>query len=77
MANILLIEDDEQLARTLSRFLQSEGFQVIHAAGQTDGLACFQTNSFDCVLLDVSLQDGNGFSICSAIKEQSSLLSTS
>ena len=41
MPNILLVEDDEQLARTLIRFLTSEGYQVTHAAGQTDGLARF------------------------------------
>ncbi len=71
MPNILLVEDDEQLARTLIRFLMSEGFQVTHAAGQTDGLTLFEKNSFDCVLLDVSLLDGNGFSVCGAIKKES------
>ncbi|MBQ9906190.1 MAG: response regulator transcription factor [Oscillospiraceae bacterium] len=71
MPNILLVEDDEQLARTLIRFLMSEGFQVTHAVGQTDGLTLFKKNSFDCVLLDVSLQDGNGFSVCGAIKKES------
>jgi DNA-binding response OmpR family regulator len=71
LPNILLVEDDEQLARTLIRFLMSEGFQVTHAAGQTDGLTLFEKNSFDCVLLDVSLLDGNGFSVCGAIKKES------
>ncbi len=71
MLNILLVEDDEQLARTLIRFLTSEGYQVTHAAGQTDGLARFAERPFDCALLDVSLQDGNGFSVCAAIKAQS------
>lgn len=71
MPNILLIEDDEALARTLIRFLQSEGFQVTHAAGQTDGLAAFEAHPFDCILLDLSLQDGNGFSVCAAVKAAS------
>ena len=71
MPNILLVEDDEALARTLIRFLQSENYQVRHAAGQTDGLALFEKHPFDCVLLDLSLQDGNGFSVCSAIKSSS------
>lgn len=71
MPKILLVEDDAQLARNLVRFLSAEQFQVIHAAGQQDGLAAFQQGGFDCALLDISLQDGNGFSICSAIKSQS------
>ncbi len=73
MPRILLIEDDTQLARNLVRFLQSEGFDVLHTAGQTDGLEAFAGNQFDCALVDVSLQDGNGFSVCAAIKAKSSL----
>ncbi len=71
MPNILLVEDDEQLARTLSRFLISEGFNVTHAAGQTDALRLFQQDSYDCILLDISLQDGNGFAVCAVLKQQS------
>ncbi len=73
MPRILLVEDDEQLARNLMRFLQSEQFEVIHTHGQTDGLQAFRNGKFDCALLDLSLQDGNGFAICSAIKASSEL----
>ncbi len=73
MPRILLIEDDEQLARNLIRFLQSEAFDVVYAAGQTDGLQAFELQRFDCVLLDLSLQDGNGFAACAAIRKQSDL----
>lgn len=73
MPHILLIEDDEQLARSLIRFLNAEGYQVTHAQGQTDGLEAFARGNFDCALLDISLQDGNGFSVCSAIRAQSDL----
>ncbi len=73
MPRILLVEDDTQLARNLVRFLQSEGFEAVHTAGQTDGLAAFETMHFDCALVDVSLQDGSGFSVCAAIKAKSSL----
>ena len=69
MPNILLVEDDQQLARTLCRFLISENFCVTHASGQQEALRCFEQNSFDCVLLDISLQDGNGFSVCAACKQ--------
>ena len=73
MPKVLVIEDDEQLARNLSRFLSSEGWSVTWASGQTDGLERFSENTFDCVLLDLSLKDGNGFSVCSAIKEKSDI----
>lgn len=73
MPRILLIEDDQQLARNLIRFLQTESFEIVHAAGQTDGLYAFEMQHFDCALVDLSLQDGNGFSVCSEIRKNSDL----
>ena len=71
LANILLVEDDGALARNLVKYLETEDFSVIHAFGQTDGMEAFESGEFDCVLLDLSLEDGNGFSICSMIKKRS------
>ena len=71
MSKILLVEDDEQLARNRIKFLTGEGCQVTHASGQTEGLAAFSAARFDCVLLDVSLTDGNGFAVCAAIRTAS------
>ena len=71
MPKILLIEDDEQLARFLMRFLNSEGYPTAYANGQKEGLRLFDENAFDCVLLDISLKDGSGYSVCAAIKERS------
>ena len=70
MPKILLIEDDEQLARFLMRFLNSEGYTTDYANGQRDGIRLFEENTYDCVLLDISLKDGNGYSVCAAIKAQ-------
>ncbi len=70
MPKILLVEDDEQLARILMRFLNSEGYTIDHASGQRDALRLFEENGFDCVLLDISLKDGNGYSVCGTIKAQ-------
>ena len=71
MPNILLIEDDVSLAKNLIKFLTAEDFSVTHALGQTDGMREFEGGKFDCVLLDLSLEDGNGFSVCAAIRAQS------
>ena len=73
MPHILLVEDDESLARNLTKYLASDGFFVTHARGQTDGMQAFGAVQFDCVLLDISLEDGNGFSICSEIKAKSNI----
>ncbi|MCR5306266.1 MAG: response regulator transcription factor [Oscillospiraceae bacterium] len=73
MQHILLIEDDPELAGYLTDFLRDEGYAVTHALGQTDGLKAFRAGQFDCLLLDLSLQDGNGFSICAAIRQESDI----
>ena len=70
-ANILLVEDDKAVAENLVKYLETEDFSVTHAFGQTDGIKAFENGEFDCVLLDLSLEDGNGFSVCSKIKEKS------
>lgn len=73
MPHILLVEDDQDLARNLSKYLTTNGFFVTHTMGQTDGMQAFGAVQFDCVLLDVSLEDGNGFSICAEIKAKSNI----
>lgn len=68
MVNVLLVEDDKSIVSNLTEFLTSEGFNVRSATGQKDALALAAEETFDIVLLDVSLADGNGFSVCRAIK---------
>lgn len=71
MPSILIIEDDLPLAENLDKFLTAEGYSVKCAPGQKSGQELFLRESFDCVLLDLSLADGNGFSVCKVIREHS------
>ena len=68
MTKILLVEDDKSIVINLTEFLNSEGFEDYNVSGQNDALEIIKTESFDLVLLDVSLSDGNGFVVCRAIK---------
>uniref|UniRef100_UPI004056F77B response regulator transcription factor n=1 Tax=Agathobacter sp. TaxID=2021311 RepID=UPI004056F77B len=70
MNRILLVEDDRGIVENLTGFLKTEGFFVLHASGQKRALELLQEEKFDLVLLDISLADGNGFSVCSAIKAE-------
>lgn len=70
MTKILLVEDDKGIVSNLTEFLSSEGFTVKSASGQTDALTFLRNESFDLVLLDISLSDGNGFAVCSAVKSE-------
>lgn len=73
MNKILLVEDDKEIIENLSEFLRHEGFDVKNATGQTSALDLLRENTFDLVLLDVMLADGNGFTTCSAIKSEYNL----
>lgn len=65
---LLLVEDDAAIVDALSNFLRSEGFTVRAAGTQTQAMALLGQYSFRLALLDVTLPDGSGFSLCTAIK---------
>lgn len=69
MKRIFLVEDDRAIAKNLILLLRSEGFTVNHAPTQSEALAALIGNKFDLALVDISLPDGNGFTVCSEIKE--------
>ncbi|MBR2043123.1 MAG: response regulator transcription factor [Clostridia bacterium] len=73
MIKILLVEDDKGIVSSLTEFLNSEGYEVKNASGQSEALALLKAETFDLALLDISLSDGNGFSVCSAIKKDYSV----
>lgn len=70
MTKILLVEDDGQIAAYLGELLRAEGFDTQIAGSKKEASECLLVQAFDLVLLDVSLPDGNGFSICAEIKKE-------
>ncbi|WP_195282694.1 response regulator transcription factor [Harryflintia acetispora] len=70
MKRIFLVEDDREIAKNLSRLLCAEGFAVTHASTQREtGNLLAGGGRFDLALVDVSLPDGNGFAVCTQIKQ--------
>lgn len=70
MHKILVVEDDTLIVRNLSELLRQEGFAVTTASGQKEALQAAEKVGFDLALLDISLLDGNGFSLCKSLKER-------
>ena len=68
MQSILLVEDDRHIVDNLTEYLEGEGFRVGCASGQGQALERLEQERFDLILLDISLSDGNGFAVCSAVK---------
>jgi len=70
MTKLLLVEDDASIVKNLTEYLSGEGFSVKSASGQSEACIMLEQNVFDLVLLDISLSDGNGYSLCSMMKSE-------
>ena len=67
---LLLVEDDRSIVSNLTAFLNSEGFSVTAASGQRDAETRLAEGSFDLVLADIALADGNGLAVCGIAKQK-------
>ncbi len=68
-ANILIIEDNEDLCQTLADVMSKDGQKVRTAFTGEDGLEILKKDIIDLVLLDIKLPDLNGIKILENIKE--------
>lgn len=69
MRQIFLVEDDREIAKNLSLLLKAEGFSVVHVRTKSEAEEKISGQRFDLALLDISLPDGNGYAVCTRIKE--------
>jgi two-component system, NtrC family, response regulator len=60
MSKILIIDDDNMVCDILSTFVRSMGHEADHALNLTHGLERLGGQTYDLVILDVRLPDGNG-----------------
>lgn len=72
-AKILLIEDEEKLARFVELELTYEGYQVTKAFDGRAGLALAQTGEFDLILLDIMLPQISGMEVLRRIRRESTI----
>ena len=68
MYKILLVEDDINIINHLSSFLEKEGFLITHVDGQKKAINLINNQHFDLAILDISLKEGNGYSLYNEIK---------
>ncbi|MCI8284956.1 MAG: response regulator transcription factor [Firmicutes bacterium] len=69
MKRIFLVEDDKEISRNLSFLLRSEGFMITCASSQKEAETMINEGRFDLALIDISLPDGNGFTVYTQIKQ--------
>ena len=68
MLNVLLIEDDLDLAQTVMDYLQIEQINCDHASNGVAGLHLLQQQQYDVLLLDLNLPRLDGISVCEKIR---------
>jgi len=68
--NILLVEDEMELAVSTIRFLKENNFNCTHKSTIKLALKEIKNNSFHAALLDLGLPDGDGLSLIKEIKNK-------
>ena len=68
---ILIVEDEEKIARFLELELKHEGYQVLKAVSGREGLSIAESGQADLVVLDVMLPELNGFEVLRRLRKTS------
>ncbi|HSH04499.1 MAG TPA: response regulator transcription factor [Anaerolineae bacterium] len=68
MSNILVIDDDELVSRTIQRALKMYSYQVMVANGGAEGLQLARRHRPDLFILDVMMPGMTGYQVCRQIR---------
>lgn len=68
--NILLVEDDYDLAETVCEYLEMEGMICHHAGDGQMGLSIALKHKFQVILLDLNLPEVDGLELCRLIRQK-------
>jgi DNA-binding response OmpR family regulator len=72
MAKVLIVEDEETLARTLAEKLRGDGFNVVTAFDGEAGLEKIREERPDLIVLDIMLPKLDGLSLCRIVRRDAS-----
>lgn len=68
--NILLVDDEKEIADLVEVYLKNENFNVYKFYAGKEAIECIEKVDFDLAILDVMLPDIDGFKICQKIREK-------
>ncbi len=63
-ANILVVDDEKEIADLIEVYLKNDGYTVYQCRTGMEALACVRKTKLDLAILDVMLPDIDGFSVC-------------
>ena len=67
---LLIIEDETELAKSISEYLSEENYLCEFASTFSEAMRKIEAFHYDCILLDITLPDGNGLTILEELKKQ-------
>ncbi len=72
-ARLLIIEDNEEVLRSLKKYFTKKNYEVVTASNGLDGLKTFEgdINGFDLVITDLVMPNISGVAIISMVKKKS------
>jgi CheY-like chemotaxis protein len=72
-SRVLIIEDDQDMIDLLSVILRRGGYEPVSGLGGQEGLRVLREGGADLILLDLMMDDMNGWRVLEAVKEDESL----
>ena len=65
---ILIVEDEKELCKSMVAYLKAENYQCEVANSFREAMEKTESFDYDCILLDISLPDGNGLQVLKELK---------
>ncbi|MDO4166675.1 MAG: response regulator transcription factor [Eubacteriales bacterium] len=72
-ANILVVDDDQEIADLVAIHLEEEGYEAFQAYSGKRGLEIFDAEQIDLVILDIMMPGMDGNEVCRQIREKSTV----
>ncbi len=72
VVRVLIVEDDQKLARLLERILEEEGYAVDRAKSGVDAVARVRASEYDLMLLDWMIPELDGIQVCRQVRRSGS-----
>jgi len=69
---ILLIEDEKELSRSISEYLQKENYRCQAVYNYEDAIEKINLYQYDCIIVDINLPDGSGLNVIRSLKKNKS-----
>ena len=67
---ILIIEDEAEMSRNMQTTMEKENYLVEAVSSYKEALSKIGIYDYDCILLDISLPDGNGLELLKILKDK-------